>query len=341
MQFFIKTYSGTLVDEVKNMADFGNSKSPTGNGSITLYIQNNGDGTYRFGLGLSLRAGLSLPYSETTHYQAWNELDSQFADGFDLTRLEGLLDIYFNKICFEANEVEAYYEQSNIIGRFTLQNYYYWKTKKFITPLNASEWGLVKTKLPDYHKAEDWLQDFIYQDPSDEYWFMSSKYPNTNESALPDFVADGHHIWYGNSSFMVEPPTDDTEITTGGGIEPVPPEGALPPTKEEQPAGTSGGGTNIFSGFWSLLGAILSLILAVLNLILRGLTFNVTLEAGPSNSSLLTPEMIQGLNFLKTYELPMFSMTIWNFFELVFTSLAIFVIIKIIQKLIKTMNSGG
>lgn len=76
VQFFIKTYSADLANELTDMKSYGDTKSPTGWGSLILYIQKRSNGTMRLGWGQSDRLNRHFfpPYDQKYAYAELHKL---------------------------------------------------------------------------------------------------------------------------------------------------------------------------------------------------------------------------------------------------------------------------
>lgn len=122
--------------------------------------------------------------------------------------------------------------------------------------------------------------------------------------------------------------------------------------REIQTPDAGSDGIPILNSLLKIIGALLNIVFAILGLLWKAITFTNDLTAGSpgggaagtttsGDQTLFTEGMIQGVTWLKGIELPAFGLTIWSFVESVFSALYLFVVIKIIQKLIKTMAQGG
>jgi hypothetical protein len=130
---------------------------------------------------------------------------------------------------------------------------------------------------------------------------------------------------------------------------------------DDQPT-EEGGGLNLLSLFWALLLAVFGLVIAIFGLIRKAATYVYDLKnAGMSDpamysvssysdgqigvqtfthSSFLNDWVVQGLLFLKDIQLPI-GISVWSLFEAMFTALAIFVVFKMVNRMITFFASGG
>lgn len=209
MQFFIKTYTTDMPNEVQDLAALGNTKSPSGNGTITLYINAKTNGTYRYGLGISTRTGFSLPYGRKEHNKIYWDMKGQLGVSYSFLQIVNFLELEYSNIMYKPQDFSDGLED---IGGW----YGFWKSKRDMHDDAAANWVLKNDKLTEVKNGAWGLYDYTV--PYDKYYWSQAAwvllFSNMDE-------ADGYHIWFGDE--IVQPtPGPESTPPAGNGVEPTP-----------------------------------------------------------------------------------------------------------------------
>ncbi len=362
-QFFIKTFVNDLENEVMNMQNYGNSKT-SGNGSLTLYIQYRPDGTFRLGLGLSRFFAYELPYGFNNHDYALYLLDNSIWDAYDLkdsNRIVHFLNLLYQDILYKddvplpsMHDEYCFTPDTNLVSVIEYRRRNFWKSitsNRNLLDINVAGYTLKSSKLEYQNPPSirmnlvDAITNLFLDVPVE--WVRDSYYFSIGKDV------ENYHIWFydveGVWFFDDNPnvtPTTFTPTPTNT-PEPTPPVGtAVPytpdvPPAEPTPTGDITDNLNVLMLLINLIKAILMLIVSLVSFLFKALTYVVQIKDVSATNHILTPEMVNGLTYLKNFEIPFFDMKIWSIIELMFAGSAIFIAYKVVRKIINTANQAG
>ena len=343
-QFFIYTYKDD-IDEIKLMNEMGDLKT-SGNGSLFIFIQHRYDGTFRIGIGISKRFGYELPYQPYAHmYHLIFQMEKSIEDAWDLRnsyRIVHFLNLIYQDILYVPDmEMDGDCDEDPYLDAQYKKFYKWLRTDRGLYDSNISSYNLVYGKLSYKCPCEDkknyigpfWLND-------EYYWQLPGDY-DLNHIYFYD--VDGY--WF-NDNYPIEPTITPSPLPTLTPTPiPTPPAGTCPPVSFSPfPTSKPDDGIsdpNVIGFLLKFFTLLIRVIGAILGFLLSALTYIFSLRDISSVNHLLTDDMVLGLEWLKQIEIPIFGVTIWSFFVIIFESCLIFVVWKLIRRIIHTAAGSG